>query len=207
MPMCPDSHFSVRLDFCDVCGRRMEPQPVPPPVTPVHPAELAGGAAAGRTVPVEAGLARGDLGRGPAEAYPPDPSGGALWLASATADRAYHDRVIAAGTADAGVIQFPGRCPERRFRLQGREMRIGRRASRGIEPEIDLTGPPTDPGISHLHAVLLAEPGGGWAVLDPGSANGTLINGRELAAGQRVTLRGGDRINLGAWTALTVHAL
>jgi hypothetical protein len=54
-------------------------------------------------------------------------------------------------------------------------MRIGRRgASRGIEPEIDLTGPPADPGISHLHAVLPVEPHGGWAVLDSGSSNGTM---------------------------------
>jgi hypothetical protein len=54
-------------------------------------------------------------------------------------------------------------------------MRIGRRgASRGIEPEIDLTGPPADPGISHLHAVLPVEPHGGWAVLDSGPSNGTM---------------------------------
>jgi pSer/pThr/pTyr-binding forkhead associated (FHA) protein len=76
-------------------------------------------------------------------------------------------------------------------------MRIGRRsASRGIEPEIDLTGPPADPGISHLHAVLLAEPHGGWAVLDPGSSNGTMVNGRDISAGERVALHEGDRI---AW--------
>jgi hypothetical protein len=55
---------------------------------------------------------------------------------------------------DAASIQFPAYCPEPRFRLTGREMRIGRRStSRGLEPEIDLTGPPADPVISHLHAV------------------------------------------------------
>jgi len=63
-----------------------------------------------------------------------------------------------------------------------------------------------DPGVSHLHAVLLAEPDGGWAVLDPGSANGTMVNGRETAAGQRVPLRDGDRIYVGAWTVLTIRA-
>jgi hypothetical protein len=63
------------------------------------------------------------------------------------------------GGPDVATIAFPRYWPERRFRLTGREMRIGRRsASRGIEPEIDLTGPPTDPGVSHRHAVLLAEP-------------------------------------------------
>ena len=54
----------------------------------------------------------------------------------------------------------PPSSPERRFQLSGAEVRIGRRSvSRRIEPEIDLTGPPTDPGVSRLHAVLTARPG------------------------------------------------
>jgi hypothetical protein len=144
----------------------------------------------------------GQPGGGPGEFGAP---GSLQWTAVVAADHAYYDRVIAMGGPDAAAIQFPGYCPERRFRLAGREIRVGRRsASRGIEPEIDLTGPPTDPGISHLHAVFLAQPGGGWALLDPGSANGTLINGSELAPGQRVALHPGDRVYLGAWTMLTV---
>ena len=102
------------------------------------------------------------------------------------------------------AIEFPRYCPERQFQLTGRQMRIGRRSrSRGI-PEIDLSGPPADPGVSHLHAVLLAEPDGSWTVLDPGSANGTMVNGHEIAADERVPLRHGDRIHVGAWTVLTV---
>jgi len=86
-------------------------------------------------------------------------------------------------------------------------VRIGRRsASRGLEPEIDLTGPPLDPGVSHLHAVLTAEPDGGWTVCDPGSANGTLVNGQSIPAGARVRLREGDRVCVGAWTMLTIQA-
>src|SRR5262249_49427905 len=108
----------------------------------------------------------------------PGPAAAPVWTAVVTAHRGYFDRVLAEGGPDAGTVRFPPYCPERRFRLGGREMRIGRRSvSRGLEPEIDLTGPPTDPGISHLHAVLIAEPDGGWAVLDPGSANGTQVNG------------------------------
>jgi pSer/pThr/pTyr-binding forkhead associated (FHA) protein len=130
-----------------------------------------------------------------------------VWTAVVTADRAYYDRVIAEGGPDAPTIEFPGYCPERRFRLSGQEMRIGRRSvSRGLEPEIDLTGPPTDPGVSHLHAVLMAEPDGGWAVLDPGSANGTIVNDGEIAAGVRVPLHDGDRVCVGAWTVLTIRA-
>jgi hypothetical protein len=132
----------------------------------------------------------------------------ATWTAVVTADRAYFDRVVAADGPDAGTLTFPAYCPERRFALSGREMRIGRRSvSRGLEPEIDLTGPPEDPGISHLHAVLIAEPDGSWAVLDPGSANGTQLNGADIATGIRVPVRDGDRICVGAWTVLTILAV
>jgi pSer/pThr/pTyr-binding forkhead associated (FHA) protein len=121
------------------------------------------------------------------------------------ADRAYYDSVEAASGPDGSGIDFPPYCPERRFQLLGNEMRIGRRSpSRGIEPEIDLTGPPTDPGISRLHAVLIATPDG-WAVIDPGSANGTQLNGADIPTGMQLTLHDGDRINLGAWTTITVH--
>jgi hypothetical protein len=129
------------------------------------------------------------------------------WTAVVTADRPYFDNVVAASGPDAGAVQFPEYCPERRFRLSGPEMRIGRRSpSRGLDPEIDLTGPPADPGVSHLHAVLIADEDGGWTVFDPGSANGTLVNGREMAAGSRLRLRDGDRICVGAWTMLTIRA-
>ena len=42
-------------------------------------------------------------------------------------------------------------------------------------------------------------------MVDLGSPNGTLVNGREIPEGEVVPLRDGDRINLGAWTAITVH--
>ena len=137
----------------------------------------------------------------PTPAYAPP-----AWTAVVSCDRAYHESVQAANGPDAAAVPFPGFFAERRFRLSGSQVRIGRRSvSRGIDPEIDLTGPPTDPGVSRLHAVLLAEPDGGWAVLDPGSANGTLVNWREIAPGERVSLREGDRVYLGAWTVLTIR--
>jgi hypothetical protein len=158
-------------------------------------------------------------GRGPSpwqapspwpEQQPPDsapvrPAVDAEWTAVVTADRAYYDAVQAAGGPDAAGIAFPAYCPQRRFRLAGSEMRIGRHsASSGIEPEIDLSVPPADPGISRLHAVLLKAPDGTWSVVDPGSANGTELNGSEIPPGQPVPLRDGDRIHLGAWTELRV---
>ena len=128
---------------------------------------------------------------------------GATWAAVVTADRPYYDSVLAAGGPDAAGIEFPAYCPQRRFPLDRAEVRIGRHsASSGITPEIDLSVPPADPGISRLHAVLLRAADGGWAIVDPGSANGTLLNGAELAPGQIVPVRDGDRIHLGAWTEL-----
>ena len=130
----------------------------------------------------------------------------ATWTAEVGADRAYYERVQAVTGPEGAAVAFPSFYTERRFQLLGNQMRIGRRSvSRGLAPEIDLTGPPADPGISRLHAVLIAVPDGSWAVLDPGSANGTLVNGAEIAIGDQVPLHDGDRINLGAWTAITVH--
>ena len=127
------------------------------------------------------------------------------WMAVVSCDRAYHENVQAANASYARV-SCPEHYAERRFSLRGSRMQIGRRSvARGVEPEIDLTGPPADPGVSRLHAVLIATPDGGWSVLDSGSANGTLVNGNAIPTGVQVPLRDGDRINLGGWTAITVH--
>ena len=127
------------------------------------------------------------------------------WVAEVGADRAYFDQVVALGGEDAATLRFPVYCPRRRFRLSGREVRVGRRSvSRGIEPEIDLTGPPTDPGVSRLHAVLVPGDDGRLAVIDPGSENGTQVNGREIPPGVPVPLTRGDIIHLGAWTAIQI---
>jgi predicted component of type VI protein secretion system len=47
-----------------------------------------------------------------------------------------------------------------------------------------------------------------WMLADLGSTNGTFVNGgtSPIAAGQLVMLTGGDRIHIGAWTTITVHA-
>ncbi len=130
----------------------------------------------------------------------------ATWTVVVGADRAYYEQVQALAGPEGTAVTFPSYCAERRFQLVGSQMRIGRRSvSRGLSPEIDLTGPPADPGISRLHAVLVATPNGSWAVLDPGSVNGTLVNGSEIGIGDQVPLQDGDRINLGAWTSITVH--
>jgi FHA domain len=201
--VCPACGAPRTGQFCEDCGHNFvsaAPVPVPPapaqqapvPPDPVPPAPVPPA-----PVPPVTALPAVDG----ADGVP----GSGTWSAAVTADRGYFDAVQAASGPDADSIGFPAYCPERRFRLTGGEVRIGRRsASRGIDPEIDLTGPPADPGVSRLHAVLIAAPDGSWSVIDPGSANGTLVNGSEIPANEPVPLRDGDRINLGAWTLVTV---
>ena len=130
-----------------------------------------------------------------------------MWTAIVTADRGYFDDVVAEGDIEVASIQFPSAYSERKFPLVGPEVQIGRRSiSRGLDPDIDLSQSPADPGVSHLHAVLVIQDDGSWAVVDPGSANGTQVNGDEITIGVPITLKDGDRITLGAWTALTIHA-
>ncbi|GII05378.1 FHA domain-containing protein [Planobispora takensis] len=150
-------------------------------------------------------------GTGPAHASgPAQPGPGAApareWEVTIQADRAHYDRMIAQGGPDAERVLFPPYCPRRDVPLTGAEARIGRISrSRNLVPEIDLSGPPEDPGVSHLHAVLLPAPGGGWTLIDPGSANGTLVNGRQIAVNEPVPVGDGDRIHLGAWTLITLR--
>jgi serine/threonine protein kinase len=141
----------------------------------------------------------------PPPGSPSRPAAAGTWTAVVAADRAYYDSVQAVSDTDAASIAFPAFVPERRFRLSGTEVRIGRRSvSRHIEPEIDLTGPPTDTGVSRQHAVLTAGPDQSWSVVDAGSGNGIVVNGKDIPAGQVVPLRHGDRIHLGAWTVITI---
>ena len=72
----------------------------------------------------------------------------ATWAVVVGADRAYYEQVQALTGPEGAAVAFPSYCAERRFQLVGNQMRIGRRSvSRGLAPEIDLTGPPADPGI------------------------------------------------------------
>jgi hypothetical protein len=195
---CPRCGVPRAGQFCESCGYdftvagqdTFAPDaylPAPSPPAPPPPAPAAPAPAAPLAAPV------------------PPAAAAAEWTAVVSADRAYYDSVQAAGGPDAAGIAFPAYSPQRRFRLAGNEVRIGRHSlSSGIDPEIDLSVPPADPGVSRLHAVLLKAPDGTLSVIDPGSANGTVVNGSEIPYGQAVPLRDGDRIHLGAWTELRV---
>ncbi|MDT3441711.1 FHA domain-containing protein [Pseudofrankia sp. BMG5.37] len=132
--------------------------------------------------------------------------GGAVattWEAVVEAEREYYD------SGDDHRVPFPSFYPRRVFPLSGPRLLVGRRSeSRGIHPEIDLSGAPEDPGISRAHAIFERQPDGSYALLDPGSTNGTRLNDEPdpVEPNGRIPLQDGDRVYLGAWTRVTIRA-
>jgi hypothetical protein len=123
------------------------------------------------------------------------------------ADRDYYKAQLERGDIVEAEFPFPKYSSERRFTFSDGPVRIGRASSsRGLSPEIDLTGPPLDPAVSHLHAQLLRHPEG-WVVVDLGSSNGTRLNDAEepLEAETEIPVKAGDRIHLGVWTTITLE--
>lgn len=185
---------------------------------PVNQGAKKGGQAGGQPVGVPAPRTGADPGPDPlaqtVTAGPTGAGGGKAaatavqWIAIASADRAYYDAVVAEGEIDANAYPFPPYCPERQFELKGDTVRIGRSGKRG-NVDIDLTGPPTDPGVSHLHAVLQQRPDGGWAVVDLESMNGTVLNDdtAPIPPNQAFPVEAGHRIHVGVWTTLTLIQL
>lgn len=107
-------------------------------------------------------------------------------------------------------MEFPLGVAERVVALEAPEVRIGRgNATRGIEPELDLSLAHPDPAVSHQHALLVRQADGSYAVVDLGSANGTTVNDAAdpIAARTPVPLADGDRIHVGAWTTIVVRAV
>ncbi|MEU8583976.1 FHA domain-containing protein [Streptomyces abikoensis] len=147
----------------------------------------------------------------PYESSPPQPAvpaPAAGWVAVVAPDREYFLSMMNRSGPEAAGLNLPAYSPELRFPLGGQQVTIGRRRhSTGESPDIDLSRPPEDPGVSHQHAMLVQQPDGGWAVVDQDSTNGTTINDSEDAIQPYVPvpLRDGDRVHVGAWTTITVR--
>ena len=80
---------------------------------------------------------------------------------------------------------------------------IGRSSKkRNIHPEIACD---RDGAVSHRHAKIELDPDGNAFLVDLGSTNGTMLNGKLISANNAVKLKDGDRISIGGKTALIIH--
>lgn len=213
MPVCPKGHDSQALDWCDVCGAPIAGVGRQGSATPLGTRRSIDALDASDPCPVcdtspigrfcEACGYDFFLGRPapvplPSASIPPP-----TWVAIVTADASYAERE----SGNPERVGLPVSHVERRITLTGNRVRIGRRsASRGIVPEIDLSGPPEDAAVSHQHAELLVQPDGSWAIADFGSRNGTYLNDdtEPIPRDRLVPIAAGDRIHVGAWTIITV---
>lgn len=141
--------------------------------------------------------------------YPPQqPQAPMTWSATIGPDREYFMAMMHRSGPEASGLNLPAYSPEQQRQLTGNQITIGRRRhSTGDTPDIDLSVPPEDPGVSHSHAVLVQQPDGTWAVVDQNSTNGTTVNGGEepIQPFVPVPLQDGDRVHVGAWTTITIH--
>ncbi len=191
MTRCPAPHEAglARDGYCPICGLAVAS-------AGAAPAGCAGcGAARTGDAFCERCGHEHDTGTDPAASTRP-----ARWIAVVAADRRQFDAL----GGPARGFEFPA-LPEQRIRLGADLIRIGHVANAtDPEIEIDLCGPPPDPGVSRQHAELLRQRDGSWAVRDAGSTNGTFVGGHRLVPGAVMPLAAGDRIRVGLWTRITV---
>ncbi|MFC9394990.1 FHA domain-containing protein [Streptomyces sp. NPDC057027] len=144
----------------------------------------------------------------PQQFQPPRPQQPLTWTAVIGPDREYFMAMMQRSGPEATGLNLPAYSPDKHVPLQGNQVSIGRRRhSTGESPDIDLSVPPEDPGVSHQHAVLVQQPDGSWAVVDQNSTNGTTVNGGEepIQPYVPVQLQDGDRVHVGAWTTITIR--
>ena len=216
MPTCPRGHQCEASDYCEVCGAELEAAGLGAPVTSPASGEATlscpdcGATAYGRYCEKDGYDFIGQQSVHPSDSeavgVEHEPPG---WTAIITVDRAHFDRVTK-GRSREGLkgIGFPTHCSERRIALSGKKVHIGRTiGSRGIAPEIDLSGPPDDAAVSHQHAELLAQADGSWKLVDHDSKNGTFVNGgrKQIPRNSPVPITTGDHINIGYWTRITLQ--
>jgi len=139
---------------------------------------------------------------------PPPPAGPARtsqWTLVIDADREYFK---GNRTENAEPIPFPDDFVAREVALSGDEVIVGRGdEGRGQFPDVDLSRPVADPGVSRIHARLRRQPGGSWALTDENSKNGIRLNDAAdpVRPGEPVELKDGDRIHVGAFTVLPLR--
>jgi hypothetical protein len=228
MPVtCPNGHPSESTDYCDTCGALIST--LPPLPTIGDPAATAAGTTVMPSTPVPPGatcpncggprqpdevfcevcglnFATGQLPSPATEQAAADPEAvTAEWIAVVSADHRYFESNQAENPDDS--VTFPADAAVREVPLTSNEILIGRRSdSKGIFPAIDLSQPPSDPGVSRRHAILRLN-ADGWVVVDQGSTNGTLVRGAltPIKPGDAVRLHDGDHLHVGVFTRITLQ--
>ncbi|MCX2179912.1 FHA domain-containing protein [Streptomyces sp. SKN60] len=187
------------------------PQPPAPPAPAPGPGPMGPGPMGGPPPQFQQGpppVPQPQAPQAPQAPQPQVPQSQLGWTAVIGPDREYFMAMMQRSGPEAGGLNLPAYSPEQHIPLQGNQISIGRRRhSTGESPDIDLSVPPEDPGVSHQHAVLVAQPDGSWAVVDQNSTNGTTINGSPdpIQPYVPVQLQEGDRVHVGAWTTITVR--
>lgn len=217
--VCPNGHTSATDDYCDTCGATIDAAASPGPASASPSLECAN---CGRAHDADelfcevCGLdfTTGKLPEAPAAARaaaatpaPSKPSDAGVdtgWMLVVATDRAFFDSNQA--ESPTAELTFPDGRHATDVALRADEVLVGRRSEgAGIYPEVDLTGPLDDPGVSRRHA-LLRRTTDGWELVDQNSTNGTRVNGAPpVTAGQAIAVADGDRIHVGAWTCLTLR--
>ncbi|MBF6049364.1 FHA domain-containing protein [Streptomyces sp. NRRL B-1677] len=154
------------------------------------------------------GYERGATGGVPGQQGGAQQQAPAGWTAVVAPDREYFTAMMNRSGPEASGLNLPAYSPELQLQLSGPQVTVGRkRHSTGESPDIDLSRPPEDPGVSHQHAMFVQQPDGSWAVVDQDSTNGTTINGSEtpIQPYVPVPLQDGDRVHVGAWTTITLR--
>lgn len=105
--------------------------------------------------------------------------------------------VAAAADLPEARLRVARGLPDGVLRVGAKQVVIG--ASPAADLRMDL------PQISGRHALLELFRGGALWITDLGSTNGTVVNGRQLAANERIPLRDGDRVELGRTVELVVE--
>jgi hypothetical protein len=227
MAKCPNGHESDWNDYCSACGAPMGgaaapaapagaapaapvvPDAAPTPPDPAATAKYATDTCPSCGAPRDAGVPFCESCGHDFASPTPSPAAAATPtaldnVAVVRADRSFYD----AHSAGSG-LDFPDPLPAPLvIPLTGDEITIGRRSqSRGVTPQIDLSGDNEDAAVSHKHAVLRRTEAG-WTVTDLGSTNGTRVDLAQdpITPGAAVSLPAGASIYIGAWTRITLES-
>ena len=200
--ICPEGHVSTTDDYCDQCGARIgaaRARSAAGQETELLPALTS--VAVRTRVDLEpcphCGAARAEADRfcedcghdfsGRDGASEPDAHAG-FWTVVVTVDHERFERAVLDG------IDPPADFAPPTILLKEAEVKLGR---------IEVGG---DPAVSRTHLVLVRQSDGTYAVVDDGSANGTVVNESPSPIPPRIPVRlgPGHRVQIGAWTTLTL---